>query len=88
MFIQHHDEREDVGEGDGHPGDLPGDLPATALAIQDLRGNSARLKAAYEASLRDLQTADVSSASQAGLLKPRGAAGARADEKEVPAVYC
>ena len=30
----------------------------------------------------------VSSASQAGLLKPRGAAGARADEKEVTAVYC
>ena len=30
----------------------------------------------------------MSSASQAGLLKPRGAAGARADEKEVTAVYC
>jgi hypothetical protein len=30
----------------------------------------------------------VSSASQARLLKPRGAAGARADEKEVTAVYC
>jgi hypothetical protein len=30
----------------------------------------------------------VSPASQAGLLKPRGAAGARADEKEATAVYC
>ena len=35
----------------------------------------------------DWQT-DVSPASRAGLLKPRGAAGARADEKEVTAVYC
>ena len=35
-----------------------------------------------------LNAAPVSSASQAGLLKPRGAAGARADEKEVTAVYC
>ena len=33
------------------------------------------------------RTRCVSSASQAGLLKPRGAAGARADEKEVTAVY-
>ena len=32
--------------------------------------------------------APVSPASQARLLKPRGAAGARADEKEVTAVYC
>ena len=30
----------------------------------------------------------VSPATRAGLLKPRGAAGARADEKEVTAVYC
>jgi len=65
VFIQRHDEREDVDEGDGHPGDLPGDLPATALAIQDLRGNSARLKAAYEASLRDLQTADTAASATA-----------------------
>ena len=56
VFIQHHDEREGVDEGVELPDDLPGGLPgsATALAIQDLRGNSARLKAAYEASLRDL----------------------------------
>ena len=65
VFIQHHDEREGVDEGDGHPGDLPGGLPATALAIQDLRGNSARLKAAYEASLRELQTADTAASATA-----------------------
>eukprot|EP01046_Picozoa_sp_COSAG06_P096447 COSAG06_NODE_42551_length_380_cov_1.711744_1_plen_63_part_01 len=61
MFIQHHDGREGVDEGVELPDDLPGGLPgsAAALAIQDLRGNSARLKAAYEASLRDLQTADT-----------------------------
>jgi hypothetical protein len=31
VFIQHHDEREDVGVGDGLPGDLPG--ASMALAI-------------------------------------------------------
>ena len=67
VFIQYHDEREGVDEGVELPDDLPGGLPgsATALAIQDLRGNSARLKAAYEASLRDLQTADTAATATA-----------------------
>ena len=43
---------------------------------------------AHVASEPEVALASVSPTSQAGLLKPRGAAGARADEKEVTTVYC